>query len=202
MSDDPPLLVILGGINGAGKSSLARRLAMAPDTAHLVFLDPDKIAAAVRHARPALSLNAANFAGLRIVSERTAEMLATRQSFVIETVLATVAHRRLCEKAQAEGWRVRLVYIGLPSVDASIARVALRVSKGGHAVPEADIRRRWPKTHENLAWFAQHADSVEVYANAGWETPPTLVARVMVGRVRIFDPDILPAVTEALRPRA
>lgn len=202
MSGDTPLLIILGGINGAGKSSLARRLAMAPDTAHLVFLDPDKIAAEVRRARPGLSLNAANFAGLRIVSERTTEMLATRQSFVTETVLATVAHRRLCEKAQAKGWRVRLVYIGLPRLEDSIARVALRVSKGGHAVPEADIRRRWPKTHDNLAWFAQHADSVEVYANAGWETPPTLVARGVAGRVQILDPDILPAVTEVLRPLA
>lgn len=55
MSDAPPFLVILGGTNGAGKSSLARRLAMAPDTSHLIFLDPDAIAAEVCRARPALT---------------------------------------------------------------------------------------------------------------------------------------------------
>ena len=193
MIDEQPLLIILGGINGAGKSTLAREIAEDPPTAHLVFLDPDKIAAAVRRTRPELSLNAANFAGLRIVSEPTAEMLATRQSFVTETVLATVAHRHMCEKAQAEGWRVRLVYVGLPRVEDSIARVALRVSKGGHAVPELDIRRRWPKTHESLAWFAQHAD-------ANWEAPPVLVARAVAGKVQMFDANILPAITEVLRP--
>jgi hypothetical protein len=57
---------------------------MAGGTAHTVFLDPDKIAAAVRLTRAELSLNAANFAGLRIVSERTVEMLATRESIPTE----------------------------------------------------------------------------------------------------------------------
>ncbi len=195
-----PLLIILGGINGAGKSTLAREIAEDPPTAHLTFLDPDKIAAEVRRERPELTLNAANFAGLRIVSERTAAMLAARQSFVTETVLATVAHRLLCEKAQAAGWQVRLVYVGLPRVEDSIARVALRVSKGGHAVPEADIHRRWPRTHENLAWFARHADAVDVYANSQWEAPPALVARAVAGQVTLFDADALPAVTTALQP--
>ena len=200
MSAGAPLLIILGGINGTGKSTLAREIAEDPPTAHLIFLDPDKIAAEIRRTRPELSLNAANFAGLRVVAERTAEMLARRQSFVTETVLASVAHRHLCEKAQGSGWQVRLVYIGLPRIEDAIARVALRVSKGGHAVPEADIRRRWPRTHENLAWFARHADAVEVYANAGWYAPPTLVARALARRVEILDPDALPAAAEALRP--
>jgi predicted ABC-type ATPase len=94
-----PLLAILGGINSAGKSSLARRLAMVPVTAHLIFLDPDKIAAEIRHERPDRSLNAANFFAWRVVSERSADMLARGQSFVTATVLASVAHRQLCEKA-------------------------------------------------------------------------------------------------------
>jgi predicted ABC-type ATPase len=74
------------------------------------------------------------------------------------------------------------------------------VSKGGHHVPEADIRRRWPRTHENLAWFARHADSVDVFANCVPGLAPTLVARARSGRVAILDPDTLPAVTAALRP--
>ncbi len=103
-------------------------------------------------------------------------------------------------RLRAEGWQVRLIYVGLPAVEDSIARVALRVSQGGHNVPEADIRRRWPRTHENLAWFAQHADAVDVYANAGWEERPTLVGQARAGRVRLLNADILPAVTAALTP--
>lgn len=195
-----PQLVILGGINGAGKSSLARRLALEPGMDKVVFLDPDKIAADLRRADPALGLVAANFAGLRIVSERSAEMLAKGQSFATETVLASAAHRRLCETAQAAGWHVRLMYVGVPRVEDSINRVALRVAKGGHDVPEADIRRRWARTHENLAWFARHADRVDVYANPDWPAPSIRVARAIASRVTLFDPDTLPAVTAALRP--
>ncbi len=165
-----------------------------------MFLDPDRIAAGLRNARPELTLDAANFAALRIVSGRTLDLLASRRSFVTETVLASASHRKLCEQATASGWIVRLIYIGVPRVEDSIARVALRVSKGGHDVPETDIRRRWLRTHDNLAWFARHAGRVDVYANAIWGEPPILVARARAGRVEILDPDTLPAVTAVLRP--
>lgn len=65
MNADRPLLIILGGINGAGKSTLVHEIAETPTTAHLIFLDPDKIGAEIRRARPDLTPNAANFAGLR-----------------------------------------------------------------------------------------------------------------------------------------
>jgi predicted ABC-type ATPase len=87
----------------------------------------------------------------------------------------------------------------VPTVEDSIARVALRVAKGGHNVPEADIRRRSPRTHENLAWFAQHADAVDVLANT-WDAQPKLVAQARAGRVALLHADTLPAVTQALRP--
>lgn len=77
--------------------------------------------------------------------------------------------------------------------------IALRVSKGGHDVPEADIRRRWPRTHENLAWFAQHADAVDVFANI-WNAPPKLIAQARNGRLALLDADTLPAVTSVLGP--
>lgn len=200
MSSAQPVLLILGGINGAGKSTQATELAARPPTARLHFLDADKVATELIAARPGIGLSAANFAALRLVAETMRRLLATDQSFVTESVLAGVSSRRLCLDAQGRGWFVRLVFIGVPRVEDAIARVALRVSKGGHAVPEADIRRRWPRTHENLAWFAQHADAVDVFANAAHGAPPVLVARVRAGHVEILDAHVLPAVTSALRP--
>lgn len=126
-------------------------------------------------------------------------LLLARRPFVTETVLANQAYRRVCLDAKRRGMMVRLVFVGVPTVEDSIARVALRVAKGGHNVPEADIRRRWPRTHENLAWFAQHADAVDVFANT-WDAQPKLVAQARAGRVALLDADTLPAVTPALRP--
>jgi predicted ABC-type ATPase len=192
-------IAILGGINGAGKSTTAAQLKADPEFATARFLDPDRIAADITARRPTLTPGAANFAGLREVAETIRRLLDARLPFVAETVLANHTYRRICVDARDRGMSARLVFVGVPTVEDSIARVATRVAKGGHNVPEADIRRRWPAAHENLAWFAQHIDAVDVLANI-WDAPPKLVARARAGRVELCDPDTLPAVTAALRP--
>jgi predicted ABC-type ATPase len=199
VSGEPPVLVILGGINGAGKSSVVRVMAQAAILAPAIFLDPDKVTAEILATRPELDTAAANFAALRFVSQEISRLLAARQSFMTETVLANSAYRHHCLDAKAQGWIVRLLYVGVPTIEDSIARVALRVAKGGHNVPESDIRRRWPRTHENLAWFAQHADAVDVFANT-WDVQPRLVAQARAGDVTLLDTKTRPAVTQALQP--
>jgi predicted ABC-type ATPase len=51
------------------------------------------------------------------------------------------------------GYCVNLYFLALPFVEAAIERVAERVRQGGHAVPEAVIRRRF---HMGLRNFEQH----------------------------------------------
>lgn len=142
IADDPVWIAILGGINGAGKSTTAARLRADPDFAGAPFLDPDRIATAIAAHKPALSAAAANFAALREIAATIDGLLNARRSFVAETVLANQAYRRVCTDARNRGMMVRLVFVAVPTVEDAIARVALRVAKGGHAVPEAAIRRR------------------------------------------------------------
>lgn len=66
-ADDAVWIAILGGINGAGKSTTAALLRADPDFADAEFLDPDRIAASIAACKPALSPAAANFAALREV---------------------------------------------------------------------------------------------------------------------------------------
>lgn len=202
MSHQGPTLAILGGINGAGKTTTAERLATLPPYANAVFLNPDKITAAIRLAEPELPLSTAEFRGIRRVAEEIDRLIASRRSFVTETVLASAVYRKLCREAQEVGFRVHLFWVGLGHVEESIARVALRVAKGGHDVPEAAIRRRWPATHENLAWFAQHADEVDVFDNSGYGQPPRLIATARAGAVTLLDRHALPEVTRVLVPLA
>jgi predicted ABC-type ATPase len=44
-------------------------------------------------------------------------------------------------RARSFGYGISIVFIYLGSADASVARVKERVRRGGHDVPEADIRR-------------------------------------------------------------
>jgi predicted ABC-type ATPase len=45
---------------------------------------------------------------------------------------------------------VQLIFLQLPTVELALARVAARVSQGGHSVPAAVVRRRFLAGAENL----------------------------------------------------
>ena len=149
---------------------------------------------------PSLSLAAAEYRGLRFVLEEINRLLALRQSVVTETVFANHSYLRLMQRARLNGYLVELLFVGLPSVDDSLARVAIRVAKGGHNVRETDIRRRWPLAHENLAKAVAIADNVTVYVNSSLSGPPKIIAFANLGHVTIVDRNALPAVTAVLAP--
>ena len=71
---------------------------------------------------------------------------------------------------------MHLVYLWIPSVEASIQRVAERVRMGGHGVPLADLRRRYQRSvHNFVELYRPLSDRWEVFENSG--PVPLLVAR-------------------------
>lgn len=138
MSAKPPIAVIVGGINGAGKTTVAEMLARRRRLANATFLNPDKVAAALA-IQSRLTKAVSEVAAMRYISRELRRLMMDRQDFVAETVLANVAYRRIATEAKIRGYFVRLLFIGLPTVEDAIDRVARRVSKGGHDVAEADI---------------------------------------------------------------
>lgn len=100
----------------------------------------------------------------RLVLERLDELVAARADFVLETTLATRSHAVRIRKWKAAGYQFDLIYLRLPSVETSIARVARRVERGGHGIPETDLRRRFPLSLEYLETvYKPLADSWKVY---------------------------------------
>lgn len=195
-----PWFIVLGGINGAGKSTVAEIIADDPALKNIPFLNPDRETASILAANPSMSVLAANFRGLRIVAEAIEAAFSARRSVATETVFANEAYIRLCLRAKADGYRVRLFFVGVRAVEDSIARVARRVVKGGHDVSEADIRRRWGPAHANLARMVPIADEIIVFANTTYGVPARIVATATAGRVDLIDRDALPAVTAVLAP--
>ena len=85
--------------------------------------------------------------------ERIDSLVAAGEDFAFETTLATLSYARKLPGWQRSGYVVTLVYLRLPSVQASIDRVRRRMLAGGHAIPEQIIRRRFDKSSayfENL----------------------------------------------------
>ena len=82
-----------------------------------------------------------------------------------------------------------LWYAGLASPEEHIARVAQRVSRGGHDIPEATIRRRWRHSRQNLIALLPALTELRVYDNsadadpaAGDAPQPQLVLQPLGGR--------------------
>lgn len=48
------------------------------------------------------------------------------------------------------GYRVKLIFLSLPNPEIAIARVAARVSQGGHNVASAVVRRRFEAGMRNF----------------------------------------------------
>ena len=155
--------MILGGPNGAGKTTAARVLL--PEFLHLhPFLNADDIA---RDLAPWDVESVAMAAG-RILIERMRALVRDGKSFAIESTLSGKSYIPLLKDCSSNGWRVSLYYFWLPTPEDSIARVARRVSQGGHHIPNEVIYRRF----KTGLWNMRHlylplADTAAIYDNSG-----------------------------------
>jgi predicted ABC-type ATPase len=81
---------------------------------------------------------------------RINELLKARVDFAFETTLATRSYLRLVKTAKELGYKVTLLFIWLDSPETAIQRVAKRVAKGGHNIPQDVVERRYYRGIANL----------------------------------------------------
>lgn len=85
---------------------------------------------------------------------------------IVESTLSGKRFARQVEKFREEGYRVKMLFVTPLDPQTSVDRVSLRISKGGHSVPEADIRRRFARAHANF-WhlYRPLADQWKIICN-------------------------------------
>ena len=69
------------------------------------------------------------------------------------------------------GYTVVLIFIRIDSPGESIRRVAMRVSQGGHDVPDDKLRGRFKRTQANLQRAVSRLPHVIVYNNVDLAKP-------------------------------
>jgi predicted ABC-type ATPase len=157
-----PVFYLLAGPNGAGKSTLYKALTLQgtiPASAEFVNADLYEAAHLQHIADPlARSEQARHWA-----DARRAELLKAGQSFVSETVFSHESKLALIEEAQQLGFFVMLIVVCLDDPQRLLARVAGRVTEGGHAVPPERILARYPRTLANLSVAVRLADVAILY---------------------------------------
>ncbi|HUR57136.1 MAG TPA: AAA family ATPase [Opitutaceae bacterium] len=132
-----PYLLIIAGPNGAGKTTFANEYLSAQQRA-ATFVNADEIAREL----PALS----DVAAARLMLDRINSLVADGADFTLETTLASRTYAQKIPQWQTRGYVVCLIFIGLRSVEESLARVKKRVAAGGHGIPELVVRRRFLKS--------------------------------------------------------
>ncbi len=156
-------IIIIAGPNGAGKTTFAR--SFLPDEAQCPrFINADLIAAGLSPFAP----EAAAIKAGRLMLEEIAACVRQRESFAFETTLSGVGYLRHIDEWRARGYRIDLFFLTLPNAEAAIARVAERVSQGGHDIPVPVIRRRFDAGLRNFnLHYKAKVDTWAIYDSAG-----------------------------------
>jgi len=179
-----PVLFVLAGVNGAGKSSIGGHLI---EQQRVTWFDPDAFARELI-ASSGCDQATANAHAWRESLRRLDEALAGGYSHAFETTLGgrTVA-ARIATATQTHD--VIMWFCGLALPELHVARVRARVAAGGHDIPEARIRDRFPRALRNLIALMPSLAHLQVYDNtaevdAGSPIPdPALVLEMRDGRL-------------------
>jgi len=136
-------MLVVGGPNGSGKTTLA--LEYAAETG-FPYLGADAIAASIDPDKP----ERAQLAAGRTFIDSVNDHIANHRSFVAESTLSGLTMRNFISAARSNGYVVSIAFLFIDSADVCVARVAERVRKGGHPVPDSDVRRRFPRAVINF----------------------------------------------------
>ena len=180
-------IYVLAGTNGAGKSSIGGAMIRA---AGGDYFNPDEAARQIADANPGASITEANSAAWLEGKRLLERAIAERGNFAFETTLGGRTLTRLLADAIEAGIDVHIWYVALASPELHLARVRARVSRGGHDIPERDVRRRYDASRHNLLELLHGLASLRVYDNSANRDPasgaapePELVLHMDRGRI-------------------
>jgi len=157
-----PVLYVLAGVNGAGKSSIGGQLLRQRG---LEYFNPDEYARDLgRQSGPGVEQR--NAKAWRLGKELLERAIAEGRNHAFETTLGGNTIPRLVGNAATAGHRVVVWYCGLVSPELHIERVRQRVAAGGHDIPADMIRRRWRRSRENLIALMPLLSDLRVFDNS------------------------------------
>jgi predicted ABC-type ATPase len=184
--DRRSILAAIAGPNGAGKTTFFHAHLAA---AGLRFVNADVLAA---------ELAVGPYEAARMADALRRALVERAESFVFETVFSDPVGDKVAFLAEAArcGYVVVLCYIGLSGPDQSTERVAMRLSQGGHDVPDDKLQSRFSRTLANLQAAIARLPHVLIYDNSDLSAPYRQMAVFDHGHLR----HLQEPVPEWLRP--
>ncbi len=190
-----PVLLVVAGPNGAGKTTVTVRLRKDRWSDVVEYLNPDEVARD-RFGdwnSPDAIRKAADW-----TQARREELLASRAGIAFETVFSANDKIDFMLRAKDAGYFVRVFFVGTSSPTINAARVARRVSEGGHSVPIDKIVSRYARSMANLSVALRAADRAYVYDNSVDDVDAALVVRANDGQLRKIYVDVPQWIEDAI----
>lgn len=186
----PKQLWLLVGGNGAGKSTFFR-LFLEP--VGLPFVNADRLAQLVYPDAP----EARSYEAARLATQQRENLLLQGVSFCFATVFSHPSKIDFIARAKTLGYQVVMVMIHLECPELNQARIAARVSEGGHQVPANKVISRIPRMLQQVKTSIPLCDVVQAYDNSSADDPFQPVFSISHGGVVLQRAD-LPAWAELL----
>ena len=151
---------IFSGVNGVGKTTMYKS----------VYYDENKDEKRINTDEMVASIGSWSDSNLQMKCAREAvklirEYINNGISFNQETTLTGNSIVKNIINAKEKGFYVVINYIGVESPEIAKERVKIRVSKGGHGIPDEDIERRYYESLKNLQRVISICDEINIYDN-------------------------------------
>ncbi len=148
-------IIIIAGGNGVGKTTFARAFLQEYD---YEFLNADEIAKNLSAENPSEKKISAG----KLFFKKLNEAIEQNKSLLIESTLSGRYLQKLFEIWRERNYQITIIFIFAESPEILIERIAERVKKGGHFVPDEDVRRRFVRGKQNF-WNV-YKDSVDSWS--------------------------------------
>ena len=205
-AEDKPTAIVLAGHNGSGKSTLwYDRLA---DSLQMPLVNADRLTLSLLPIADENQMLKPWAARLRDEDERWQKLsqegvqlfmgliMDQGMSFAFETVFShfskqpdgTIRSKTDTIVAlQKHGYFVILLFVGLANPELSILRVETRKSQGGHDVPGAKLRSRFPRTQQAIHMASTVADMTLMFDNSRSEREAFSLVRAQRKKTVLYD---------------
>lgn len=185
-----PILLVIAGCNGAGKSSFSKELSptgLIPFDYDLHYLRfyANIIESEMRE------VMAHNMA-FEELENQINDSIADSKDFCYETNFNSTP-LYWPKLFKENGYELRMIYLCLDSIEEAKRRVAIRVQNGGHFVAEAEIIKRYYEGFQNLNAHFKFFDYVDVFDTSAYAAEPEYLFSIENGKVEAINrfPDYL-----------
>ena len=132
-------LLIIGGPNGSGKTTFAKVFLKEKK---FEFLNADEIAKE--------NGTKTNFSAGKEYFKRLEILTKQKKNITIESTLSGLFLKNLIQNFRKDDYEINIVYLTLDAPETCIERIKVRVKKGGHDVPDEDVKRRFYRSKNNF----------------------------------------------------